>query len=83
MKLLSVLILLVVTSPTLTFSQQSLPTLKELLTNQEFKQYQKLSNYKNQINFFRKAFETRGHLLRVFVKWNKEKEINDVNHHRF
>lgn len=78
MKLLSFSILLIVTSPTLTLGQQSLPTLKELLTNQEFKQYQKLSNYKNQINFFRKAFETRGHRLRIFVKRNKEKEINDV-----
>jgi len=54
------------------------PTLRDLLTDSEYQNYQKDPRYNKRIDLFRKIFKHRGEMLRDLVRSNKHGEISKL-----
>ncbi|MDA2933901.1 hypothetical protein MYX82_06110 [Acidobacteria bacterium AH-259-D05] len=52
--------------------------LKDLLTNREFRDYQRKPRYRDRIDLFRKVFERDASLLERYVKRNQMEESSDL-----
>ena len=54
------------------------PSLRDLLTHSEFQKYQKDLRYKKRIDLFRKAFKSRGEMLRRSVQLSQQEAVVEL-----